>query len=316
METALRVNWFGAGFKNRMGYCFGFNGQLKDDEVYGDANAYDFGARLYDPRLGKWLAVDPLAAKYPFTSPYAFAKNAPILLIDIDGKKWINPYQSALAAAKLENPNSDEVKLLSHLATEVDNIIATLRNNDPELYDYIESLQSGGYQVNVFVYLSNSEYSPPNPAIPGDNGGAEANTNFSWNTAQMGNEPPVTYVNSADISYADIAGNVKPRQIPNSFNVVLYKTADSPQDEKLANEAGDVMFAIENSEVSQSEDNSLPYMRKYSTHYSFNVETVYKARKEGVEPVGSCVYPLINDDKSSRTQDGRSVNHAEKPPIK
>jgi hypothetical protein len=34
-------------------YCFGFNGMEQDNEVQGQGNAYDFGARIYDSRLGR-----------------------------------------------------------------------------------------------------------------------------------------------------------------------------------------------------------------------------------------------------------------------
>jgi RHS repeat-associated protein len=71
------------------GYRFGFNGKEKVDEVYGDANAYDFGARIYDPRIGRWLAVDPLTAKYPSLTPYNFSGNTPIMCKDPDGKKIV-----------------------------------------------------------------------------------------------------------------------------------------------------------------------------------------------------------------------------------
>lgn len=67
-------------------YKYGFNGKEKDDETYGGGNAYDFGGRMLDPRLGRWLSVDPLAGKYPNISPYAFAINTPISAIDPDGK--------------------------------------------------------------------------------------------------------------------------------------------------------------------------------------------------------------------------------------
>ena len=50
------------------------------------AFAYDFGARMYDARLGRWLSLDPLGAKYPGNSPYGFVRNNPILKIDPDGK--------------------------------------------------------------------------------------------------------------------------------------------------------------------------------------------------------------------------------------
>lgn len=74
-------------------YRFGFNGKEKVDEVYGHDNAYDFGARLYDPRLGRWLAVDPLFAKYPDLSPYNFVANMPTIAIDPDGKDIIIKYR-------------------------------------------------------------------------------------------------------------------------------------------------------------------------------------------------------------------------------
>src|SRR5687767_303579 len=41
--------------------------------------------RIYDPRLGRFLSVDPLAKQYPFYSPYHYAGNSPIKNIDLDG---------------------------------------------------------------------------------------------------------------------------------------------------------------------------------------------------------------------------------------
>ncbi|HSH65089.1 MAG TPA: RHS repeat-associated core domain-containing protein, partial [Bacteroidia bacterium] len=66
-------------------YRYGFNGKEKDDELKGGGNSYDFGARIYDPRLGRWLSTDPLQKKYPGESPYSFAGNSPIVLLDNDG---------------------------------------------------------------------------------------------------------------------------------------------------------------------------------------------------------------------------------------
>ncbi len=68
-------------------YKYGFNGMEKDDEAKGNGNSLDFGARIYDPRLGRWLSLDPLAAKYPYASPYNFALNTPVQAKDPDGKK-------------------------------------------------------------------------------------------------------------------------------------------------------------------------------------------------------------------------------------
>src|SRR6266498_300740 len=51
-------------------YHYGFNGKENDNEVKGEGNQQDYGMRIYDPRLGRFLSVDPLAENYPFYSPY------------------------------------------------------------------------------------------------------------------------------------------------------------------------------------------------------------------------------------------------------
>lgn len=66
-------------------YRYGMNGKEKDDEIVGSGNSYDFGARMYSPRLGKFLSIDPLTMKYPWLTPYQYASNTPIQGIDIDG---------------------------------------------------------------------------------------------------------------------------------------------------------------------------------------------------------------------------------------
>lgn len=67
------------------GYRFGFNGQMKDDEVHGEGNAYSFKYRIHDTRLGRFLSVDPLYQSYPWNSSYAFAENDVIRSIDLEG---------------------------------------------------------------------------------------------------------------------------------------------------------------------------------------------------------------------------------------
>ena len=42
-------------------YRYGFNGKENDNEVKGNGNSLDFGARIYDPRLGRWMSPDPKA---------------------------------------------------------------------------------------------------------------------------------------------------------------------------------------------------------------------------------------------------------------
>jgi RHS repeat-associated protein len=75
--------------KARREYRYGFNGMERDDEVKGSGNSYDFGARIYDSRLGRFLSLDPHAASYPSIAPYVFVANNPLIYIDPDGKDII-----------------------------------------------------------------------------------------------------------------------------------------------------------------------------------------------------------------------------------
>lgn len=68
---------------------YGFNGKENDNEVKGEGNQIDFGMRVYDPRIGKFLSVDPLAQKMPDMSPFTFSNNSPIFFIDPDGAEPI-----------------------------------------------------------------------------------------------------------------------------------------------------------------------------------------------------------------------------------
>lgn len=60
----------------------------KDDEIKGEGNSLNFGARIYDARIGRWLSTDPLEKKYPGLNPYHFTANNPILYVDKDGRDY------------------------------------------------------------------------------------------------------------------------------------------------------------------------------------------------------------------------------------
>ncbi|WPV68097.1 RHS repeat-associated core domain-containing protein [Chitinophaga sp. LS1] len=65
------------------GYRYGFNG--KENDVKGDGNQKDYGMRMYDPRVGRFLSEDPLTPQFPELTPYRFGGNSPIAFIDLDG---------------------------------------------------------------------------------------------------------------------------------------------------------------------------------------------------------------------------------------
>ena len=66
-------------------YRYGFNGKEKDDTEEWGNTAYDYGFRIYNPSIGKFLSVDPLAKEFPWNGSYAFAENQVISCIDLEG---------------------------------------------------------------------------------------------------------------------------------------------------------------------------------------------------------------------------------------
>jgi len=77
-------------------YRFGFQSQEKDDEVKGGGNSYDFGARMYDARIGRFLSLDAYASKFASQSPYVFAGNTPIMALDSNGDSVLFYSQSGV----------------------------------------------------------------------------------------------------------------------------------------------------------------------------------------------------------------------------
>jgi RHS repeat-associated protein len=75
----------GRSFESEV-YRRGFNGMEKDDDVKGSGNSYDFGARFYDSRVGRFLSRDPREKQYPYMSVYCYAASNPIKFIDVNGE--------------------------------------------------------------------------------------------------------------------------------------------------------------------------------------------------------------------------------------
>ena len=81
---------FGLGMGGRIfaspTYRYGFNGKEKDESgEWGSSTHYDYGFRIYNPSIARFLSVDPLTQSYPWYTPYQFAGNTPIWAIDLDG---------------------------------------------------------------------------------------------------------------------------------------------------------------------------------------------------------------------------------------
>ena len=70
----------------RSRYCY--NG--KEQQWAGMSGLLDYGARFYNPNIGRWLSIDPLAVKYANITSYAYLGNNPIRRIDPNGEEWVD----------------------------------------------------------------------------------------------------------------------------------------------------------------------------------------------------------------------------------
>lgn len=95
LEIIEENNYYPFGLKHK-GYTYEidsnnkykYNGKELQDEL--GLNMYDYGARNYDPALGRWMNIDPMAEKGRRWSPYNYAMDNPVYFIDPDGM-WPDP---------------------------------------------------------------------------------------------------------------------------------------------------------------------------------------------------------------------------------
>ena len=88
-ETAL-----GSSYPKLLDNRMKFNG--KEVQTTGNLGLLDYGARMYDPAIGRWTAQDPLSEKYYSFSAYNYCVNNPVMFVDLDGRDWYSYEQIVL----------------------------------------------------------------------------------------------------------------------------------------------------------------------------------------------------------------------------
>ena len=127
---------------------------LKTNEIAGEGNSFSTEFRQYDPRLGKWLSLDPCEMKFPSLSPYNFTANNPIYYVDKDGriiKPWGDIASINLFVAQIQKSTSMKVEY-DVLKNEI--IIRGKPMNERDEYLLKASFD---YNVTVNIYLTNSK---------------------------------------------------------------------------------------------------------------------------------------------------------------
>ena len=102
-----------------------YNGkELQDDDLGGvKLDWYDYGARFYDPALGRFMVQDALAEKYLDYSPYVYVGNNPIMRIDPNGKEW-DTEKDEEKAKRLQASSQSRIDQLNNSNEKLDTKIA------------------------------------------------------------------------------------------------------------------------------------------------------------------------------------------------
>ncbi len=158
-------------------YKYGFNGKEKDNEINVDGGDYDFGARIYDSRLGRWLSLDPFQLVYPNLTPYNGMGNNPIIITDPsgqilqikidetttltykDGKLYNSDGTDYVGTNEFANTVFNDIKLLTNTETGTD-LVNSIANNETKtvtIMNFVPGHTSAQYDVQENILYTNNK---------------------------------------------------------------------------------------------------------------------------------------------------------------
>lgn len=157
-------------------YRVDFNNKETDEET----EWQDYGMRMYDTRLARFMNIDPLTYGYPELTPFQFASNTPICAIDLDGLEMFYATDGSYIG---QIGSSTAVRVCDASETENMKGLISMNHNsiDPKMQEYSKSqayakssnLGMTNGELNARAFLSTIKQC--------ENGGNEPLDYNSWN---------------------------------------------------------------------------------------------------------------------------------------
>ncbi|WP_431213471.1 RHS repeat-associated core domain-containing protein [Puia sp. P3] len=144
-----------------------YNGKELGDREFSDGSGleeYDYGARSYEPQIGRWIVPDPSTDKYYGMSPYTYVNNDPLNNIDLEGRDVIVVREHKVyeinEIAKTRLNSKDDVLRFPPKSVH-DFGVTGVVNGLPGGVTYVKNEKTGKYDVKLTVVeFVNSELRP------------------------------------------------------------------------------------------------------------------------------------------------------------
>ena len=160
---------------------------------------YYYGARYYSPWLCRFISVDPLAAKYPFYTPYQYAGNQPINFIDLDGMEQAPP-PTPSAGSSIPIPAVNNVNQKS----------STITTLQPGLAPNPNTLSLGTVKPKVNTPPP-SKVTPPSTAFtPSQDSGANSSSNAATEKIQKSQQSAALASQKLQSPTAQLSADFRP----------------------------------------------------------------------------------------------------------
>ena len=200
---------------------FKYNGKEIQDDL--DLNWYDYGVRMYDPAIGRWWVVDPLAEKWNQYSPYNYAINNPLLYIDPDCEDVIDANGNVVQIEINENEDGRYVANYTFAEGTSEDVQNSFMDNAGRFINEAIQIETGREYVNAAI---DSDEKLNYEISTDESYDANGDLRLGTTQDQRGDNGEISHTNitifEGSINLASQAGNQ------------LYELTNLSQDQKVA----------------------------------------------------------------------------------